>query len=98
MRLKSGRELQEWGNTWGITGDGDVSYGYDSLVGAYANESDSNGNDVTNGLHADDAIELADMMIQRWQAFRAKYEHVVSEGIIDIITDDDVRLNQGTGE
>lgn len=69
--FSSGRSLDVNGDIIGISREMDVYGGYDNAI-TYPRpewyDEDEGRGDMTDA----DALELADMMIARWQTFRAK--------------------------
>lgn len=66
IRLKSGREFYANCTIVGISEDLKITEGYDGgihCVGDY-------GEDDTDGLTKQDQLELADLMIDRWNKFK----------------------------
>lgn len=74
MKFKcTGRELDANGGIIGICEDLDVSEGYDSSI--YTEKPDWIEAEDYNGLTTAEQIELADVMIDRWQRFKGRAEN-----------------------
>jgi len=71
ITLKSGRKIYANCGIVGIDADGAISGGYDGSLGDYYDEK---AKDV-KPLPPEDMIEIADIMIARWTAFKAKHEN-----------------------
>lgn len=70
--FRSGREFEEANNYVGLDSDGGIAFGYDNA--ALMPEADWDGaKESLNYLSASDCVEIADIMIERWAALRAKY-------------------------
>jgi len=71
--FSSGREMPEGcDDTVGINGDLIIGFGYDEQ--GYTPDCDYIEDDDYKKLTAEECVELADMMIERWQSLRAKYK------------------------
>ena len=68
----SGREIPEIHNYIGIDPDGGVAFGYDASA-IMPDATWEGAQDSDKYLSAEDCVELADMMIERWTALKAKY-------------------------
>ena len=67
MRFSSGRTIDCHSDVVGLGTTRTVYYGWDGELWAPCDQSDLDPNDLTD----DDKRELADMMIERWQKFKA---------------------------
>lgn len=72
MKLPSGKEIYANCGIIGIDENLCVFGGYDEAVRCESDQRDEFDAEITPDLDRAGAVELADVMIARWQAFRAK--------------------------
>ncbi|MCW5648396.1 MAG: hypothetical protein KIS62_01485 [Ramlibacter sp.] len=69
--LSTGTVLEPCAGTIGIAPDLEVTHGYDGMLYRPADAWDDP-TEKTHAMTAAEQLELADLMIERWQKFRAR--------------------------
>lgn len=74
MRLQSGRELNVYGDVIGIGPDLEAKHGFDGALPYVRRPDHMDGEEWASAdrLTPDEQIEIADVMLARWAAFRCR--------------------------